>query len=125
MEIEVVCVPVSDQARSKEFYCGALGCTVMVEQEFAPGQVWMQLALPSGSASISLVSWAEATPPGSLRGHVLRVNDIAAAGAALAAHGAKVGEVMDTPWGRFASFDDPDGNSWQLRQPTAEEAAHG
>jgi predicted enzyme related to lactoylglutathione lyase len=48
------------------------------------------------------------------------VNDIEAARAELRDAGVKVGEIEDSPWGRFAYFSDPDGNGWAVQHfPTA------
>jgi uncharacterized glyoxalase superfamily protein PhnB len=55
-------------------------------------------------------------PPGSVQGLVLAVDDIDATYDELAARGVEfAGPVDDTPYGRFASFSDPDGNGWVLR----------
>jgi uncharacterized glyoxalase superfamily protein PhnB len=55
-------------------------------------------------------------PPGSVQGLVLAVDDIDATFAELAARGVGFnGGIDDTPYGRFASFADPDGNGWVLR----------
>ncbi|MDB5130200.1 MAG: glyoxalase, partial [Mucilaginibacter sp.] len=40
--------------------------------------------------------------------------DIDASIADLAAKGIEAGKVDETPWGRFATVKDPDGNSWSL-----------
>jgi hypothetical protein len=37
----------------------------------------------------------------------------------LSARGLTLTEIQEAPWGRFAMFNDPDGNGWILRQPPA------
>jgi uncharacterized glyoxalase superfamily protein PhnB len=31
----------------------------------------------------------------------------------------KLAEIKEEPWGRYTTFQDPDGNGWILRQPPA------
>ena len=57
---------------------------------------------------------------GAMRGAVLEVGDLDAAKTALTGRGlAFEGDDLETPWGRFAAFSDPDGNRWSLHQPLA------
>ena len=53
---------------------------------------------------------------------LLVVSDIDAARAELADHGVEISEVQDEAWGaRHAYFQDPDGNAWQLQQPSRQD----
>ncbi len=116
MRIQFVSVPVTDQGRAKQFYVDVLGFTCGADQEFAPGRRWIDLEPPGGGAGITLVTWLDAMPAGSLQGLVLAVDDIDATYADLGGRGVQFnGPVDDQPWGRFASFSDPDGNGWVLR----------
>jgi uncharacterized glyoxalase superfamily protein PhnB len=56
------------------------------------------------------------TPPGSVQGVMLVVEDIQAAHAELADRGVDVSEVQEFPWGSFVFFSDPDGNGWAVQQ---------
>ena len=56
------------------------------------------------------------TPPGSVQGVMLVVDDIQAARAELADRGVEVSEVQEFPWGSFVFFSDPDGNGWAVQQ---------
>jgi predicted enzyme related to lactoylglutathione lyase len=59
-------------------------------------------------------------PPGSMKGLVLEVDDMDDCVAAWSARGLKLtSKPNDTAYGRFATFDDPDGNGWVLMQPRA------
>ena len=116
--LSVVSVPVSDSERAKGFYAGALGFEVLQDSEFAPGQRWLQLAPPGAQTSITLTTWFEDLPPGTLRGLILEVDDIEAERARLEGRDVRFTEdTYATPWGRFAGFEDPDGNRWSLHQP--------
>jgi uncharacterized glyoxalase superfamily protein PhnB len=55
---------------------------------------------------------------GSMRGMTLRASELVATLAQLAGRGVTVSQdVQETPWARFISFDDPDGNSWIIQEP--------
>jgi len=116
--LSVLSVPVEDPDRARDFYRDRLGFELLLENEFAPGQRWIQLAPPGAQTSITLTTWFEDFRPGSLRGVILEVEDIDAELTRLRDGGVTFeGEVDDTPWGRFAAFRDPDGNRLSLHQP--------
>lgn len=54
--------------------------------------------------------------PGSLEGLLMVVADVKAVREELVKRGADISEVDVQPWGSFAYFRDPDGNSWSLQQ---------
>lgn len=113
--ISVISVPVSNQAASKEFYL-KIGFQIIVEAPMGDGNTWMQLGLPGQATSISLVNWFTKMPAGSMHGLVLQSDDIVAESDELKAKGVEVKPIDDTPWGKFATFFDPDGNSLILHQ---------
>jgi len=113
---EIVSVPVSDAQRAKAFYQDVLGFKLVRESPMGPGQTWIQLVPPGCETTIALVTWFDAMPPGSLQGVMLNVSDINADHATLAARGLELSEIHAQPWGRYATFKDPDGNGWILRE---------
>jgi len=114
-----VSVPVADQERARRFYTEVLGFAEREDAELGEGRRWIELVPPAGGASITLVTWFEAMPAGSLRGLVLGTDDAHAAFAELRSRGVAFAEpdVQDAPWGQHATFCDPDGNSWVLVGP--------
>jgi len=119
--VDILSVPVADQDRSKAFYTEKLGFTVRADEPMGSDQRWVQLQPPAGGASITLVTWFDAMAPGSLRGVVLGVDDADASYAELVSRGVPFsGELEDAPWGRFATFTDPDGNGFVLVGPALE-----
>jgi catechol 2,3-dioxygenase-like lactoylglutathione lyase family enzyme len=119
--IELVSVPVTDQSRSKEFYEGKLGFTLISDDPFGDGLRWVQLSPPGGGPGITLVTWFPELRPGTLTGLVLSCDDVDGAYAELRERGVGFSAAPeDMPWGRFASLQDPDGNTWLLRQPPAQ-----
>jgi predicted enzyme related to lactoylglutathione lyase len=113
--IEIISVPVTDQQQSKAFYL-KLGFEVIVESPMGPDQTWLQMGFPGAAVSITLVTWFQKMPPGSMQGMVLKTEGIAAEIKALEAKGVKVAPIDETPWGKFAEITDPDGNSMTLHE---------
>jgi predicted enzyme related to lactoylglutathione lyase len=111
--IEVISIPVTNQQIAKEFYL-QLGFTLMVEAPFEGGANWIQLGLPDGGTSITLVNWFPEMPAGSVRGLVIKSDDLDKEIEELTVKGIAIGPVDKTPWGRFASITDPDGNMLSL-----------
>ena len=116
--LEVVSVPVSDQDRAKSFYTGKLGFSVEMDSSFGDGLRWVMLRPPGSGTAITLVTWFETMPAGSLKGSVLGCDDLEKTLAELTARGVTFAEddIQEAPWGRWKTFDDPDGNSWVLQQ---------
>ena len=113
---EIVSVPVSDPQRAKRFYQEVLGFTLVRESPMGPGQTWIQLAPAGCPTTIALVTWFDAMPPGTLQGVMLNVSDIEADHVVLSARGLELSAIEAQPWGRYATFKDPDGNGWILRE---------
>ena len=138
MKLEVVFVPVSDVDRAKAFY-ERLGWRLDID--YAPNEKFrvIQFTPRQSQASIIFGKGITTAKIGSA-GLVLAVDDVDAARADLMARGAKVSEAFHyaggpfnnaeknpringrDPQGRsyysFASFEDPDGNSWLLQEIT-------
>jgi catechol 2,3-dioxygenase-like lactoylglutathione lyase family enzyme len=138
MKLEVVIIPVSDVDRAKAFY-EKLGFRLdidIVNENFRG----IQFTPPRSEASLIFGKGITSARPGSAD-LVLAVDNIDAARNDLIARGVNVSEVFHyaggpfnntiknsrvtgrDPEGRsyfsFASFEDPDGNRWQLQEITA------
>ena len=118
MPIAIVSVPVTDVARARTFYVETLGLVVLRDDAMGPDMRWVQLQPKDGGATVALVTWFDAMPPGSVQGLMLAVDDIDAEHARLAAAGVTVSPVDEQPWGRFTMLQDPDGNGWIVAQLT-------
>jgi predicted enzyme related to lactoylglutathione lyase len=58
-------------------------------------------------------------PAGSAKGLVLETDDLDGDVARLRERGVRIeGDVQEQPWGRFVTFDDPDGNGIVLQATT-------
>jgi catechol 2,3-dioxygenase-like lactoylglutathione lyase family enzyme len=141
MRLEVVVIPVADVARATAFY-GGLGWRLDADVATPDGGRLVQFT-PTGSAcSIQFGTDLTSAGPGSSQSLYLVVPDIDTARDALVSCGAEVSEVFhekalgdrfhrdthaggDGPapdhqtYGSFATFSDPDGNSWLLQEVTA------
>ena len=133
-KLEVVVIPVSDVERAKRFY-GGLGWRL--DGDFTSGPDWraVQMTPPGSQTSVHFGKGITTAAPGSLKGTYLVVDDVVAARAALIAKGADVSEPFhfESIGGKplpgvdperrtyftYATFSDPDGNTWLLQEITA------
>ena len=114
--VQLFSLPVSDQDRSRDFYCGVLGFEVISDVQMGPEMRWVQVAPPGSTTSITLVTWFPTMPAGSAKGTVLETDDLEGDIADLKGRGFPIdGEIQELPWGRFVTFDDPDGNGIVLQ----------
>jgi predicted enzyme related to lactoylglutathione lyase len=116
-DVRVVSVPVSDQERAKEFYVEKLGFELTRENDSLPGIRWVQVTPRGATTSLTLVTWFETMPPGSLQGLVLGLDDLEKDCDQLVASGVAFERPLEEqPWGREAVIRDPDGNRLVLQQ---------
>ena len=118
-KLELICVPVSDVDRAKEFYVEKAGFHADHDQRVHESLRFVQLTPPGSGCSICIGEGLTTMAPGSVEGLQLVVADADAAHDELAARGVPVSEVDEQPWGRFVYFKDPDGNSWNVQQVPA------
>jgi catechol 2,3-dioxygenase-like lactoylglutathione lyase family enzyme len=116
--LEVISVPVSDQERAKLFYTQTLGFTVEIDSNFGESMRWIMLRPPGSGTAVTLVTWFDTMPAGSLNGAVLGCDDLEETLAELTGRGLEFAEeeIQQAPWGRWKTFTDPDGNGWVLQQ---------
>jgi catechol 2,3-dioxygenase-like lactoylglutathione lyase family enzyme len=114
--IQLLSVPVADQDRAIRFYVDTLGFDLIADNAMSPAQRWVQVAPKGAATSITLVTWFENMPPGSVSGLVLETDDLDADVAALGQRGLTFdGDIQAAPWGRYVTFKDPDGNGLVLQ----------
>ena len=131
LKLEVVVIPVSDVDRAKRFY-ESLGWRL--DADFVAGDHWrgVQFTPPGSPCSIHFGKGLTTAVPGSAQNLYLVVSHMEAARAELIGRGAAVSEAFHfTSFGgervpgpdpkggsyaTFASFSDPDGNTWLLQE---------
>jgi catechol 2,3-dioxygenase-like lactoylglutathione lyase family enzyme len=131
MRFEVTNLPVADVDRAKAFYQG-LGWRLDIDFKPTPDTRGVQFTPPGSPASIQFGEGGT-TMTGPLQGLLLIVEDIEAARDELIGHGADVSDIWHTEPGAgrmpgldpqrrsyfsWASFADPDGNTWLLQEVT-------
>ena len=141
MKLEVAVIPVSDVDRAKEFY-KKLGWRLDADFPFDNGFRVVQFTPPGSGCSVQFGTKITSAAPGSAKGLYLIVSDISAAHDEIASRGIMISEVFhsvtpgaqfqpDNKGGRasgpapnhatyssFATFNDPDGNTWLLQEVT-------
>ena len=138
MKLEVVVIPVSDVDRAKAFYA-SIGWRIDADFADDHGFRIVQFTPPGSGCSIQFGTNVTPATPGSATNVYLVVADIEAARDALAARGVAMSELFHegalgdrfhadarvsgpapegATYGSFASFGDPDGNTWLLPQIT-------
>jgi catechol 2,3-dioxygenase-like lactoylglutathione lyase family enzyme len=115
-KLELMCVPVSDVDKAKEFYVDKVGFVADHDQRVNDGLRFVQLTPPGSGCSICIGQGLTTMTPGSLEGLQLVVDDAQVAHDDLAGRGVEVSDVTDLAWGRFVYFKDPDGNAWNIQQ---------
>ncbi len=115
-KIELIFVPVTDVDRAKAFY-ESIGFHADHDQRPTPDIRFVQLTPPGSACSIAIGEGLGIDlEPGRQNTIQVVVPDADAALAQLQAAGVKAQGVQDLDWGRFVTFDDPDGNTWTLQQ---------
>jgi catechol 2,3-dioxygenase-like lactoylglutathione lyase family enzyme len=141
LKFEAVVIPVADTDRSKAFYT-SLGWRLDADFAFDNGFRVVQLTPPGSPASVQFGDRITAAEPGSAQGLYLIVSDVEAARAQIAALGVTISEVFHpvepgaqfesgstagraagrapeaASYSSFATFADPDGNTWLLQEIT-------
>ena len=141
-KLEVVVIPVADVDRAKKFY-GDIGWRLDADFPFDNGFRIVQFTPPGSGCSIQFGTKVTSSAPGSAQSNYLVVSDIAAAQGELVSRGVNVSEVFHagapgadfqpegsstrlsgpapdrTSYGSYATFSDPDGNSWLLQEVTS------
>lgn len=132
MKLEVVQVPVSDIDRAKAFYA-SLGWREDADFDISEDLRIVQFTPPGSGCSIGFGKGLTTMEPGSVQRMELAVHDVVATREDLISRGVEVSEPYHSAPGEepgsgpdperrsyttYASFEDPDGNSWVLQEIT-------
>ncbi len=123
--LQLISLPVTDQDRARDFYVGTLGFELVSDSAMGPDMRWVQVRPKGSRTSITLVTWLPSMPAGSVKGTVLETDDLDTDVTALRSRGVSIEAIQEAPWGRFVTFDDPDGNGIVLQASApAPQAGH-
>jgi catechol 2,3-dioxygenase-like lactoylglutathione lyase family enzyme len=132
LKLEVVIIPVSDVDRAKKFYTD-LGWRLDADFKLSEKVRSVQVTPPGSPCSVQFGKGSTTAAPGSAQGLFLVVSDLEAARSALSKRGVKVSEPFHRgangahepgldpqrrSYNSFATFKDPDGNTWLLQEIT-------
>ena len=140
MKLELIVIPVSDVDRAKSFY-SKLGWLCDIDHTADTGIRIVQFTPPGSDASVMLGQNISTATPGSVQGLHVSVSDVETARDDLIRRGIQVSELFHDDGGIFhragpeghvggpnpehksyasyASFSDPDGNTWVMQEITA------
>ena len=115
-QLKFASVPTRDQERALAFWTEKVGFRVATDQPMGPGQRWIELRIANAPTRLVLF-----TPPG----HEDRIgtffngsfacDDVDYTYGRMSAKGVEFeGPPEKQPWGTFAKFKDPDGNTFVL-----------
>jgi catechol 2,3-dioxygenase-like lactoylglutathione lyase family enzyme len=114
--VQVVSVPVSDQDRALAFYVGVLGFELLYDTPMGPDMRWVQIKPKGADTTVTLVTWFPTMAPGSLKGLLLETDSLEEDVERFKSAGVVIeGDIQEEAWGRYVTFDDPDGNGIVLR----------
>ena len=116
MQLELVPVPVTDVDRAKAFYVEQVGFKADHDHRVSDTLRFVQLTPPGSACSIVIGTGTTEMAPGVLKRLQVVVADVEATRAALVGRGVEVSAIEQMPWGRFAYFADPDGNTWAVQE---------
>lgn len=115
-KIELIHVPVSDVDRAKDFY-EKIGFNADHDHTVTDELRFVQMTPPGSACSIAFgTGLGGDLQPGQQNTIQVVVPDADEALTHLRGLGVAAEGVDEQAWGRFVTFDDPDGNSWTLQE---------
>jgi catechol 2,3-dioxygenase-like lactoylglutathione lyase family enzyme len=115
-KIELIPLAVADIDRAKDFYGATLGWPVDHDQQVSPELRFVQVTPPGSACSFCFGLGLGMMAEGSSQFIQIVVADADEAHSYLTDRGVECSDVDDLAWGRFVTFQDPDGNRWALQQ---------
>jgi predicted enzyme related to lactoylglutathione lyase len=115
-QLKFVSIPVSDQDRALAFWTEKVGLRVATDQPMGPGKRWIELSIPGAETGVVLFTPdGQEDRIGSFFNGSFACDDVEHAYRKLTQKGvAFEGPPEKQPWGTFAKFRDPDGNTFVL-----------
>jgi catechol 2,3-dioxygenase-like lactoylglutathione lyase family enzyme len=109
-------IAVKDQDAALAFWTEKMGFRVATDQPMGPGQRWIELAIPGAETRIVLFTpEGHEDRVGSFFNGSFACDDVEHTYRQLSAKGVEFEAAPDKqPWGTFAKFKDPDGNTFVL-----------
>jgi predicted enzyme related to lactoylglutathione lyase len=114
--VKFVSIPTRDQDRALRFWTEQVGFKLLTDQPMGDGQRWLELSIPGAQTRIALFNQRDQDDRiGTAFNGAFATDDVTYTYEKMKAKGV-VFDVEPTkqPWGTFAIFRDPDGNTFVL-----------
>jgi predicted enzyme related to lactoylglutathione lyase len=113
--VKFVSIPTHDQDRALKFWTDRVGFRVLTDQPFNERQRWIELRIGSSETRVVLFAFEEGLKPGMMFNGALACDNVEQTYQELTAKGVEfTTPPQKAPWGTFAKFKDPDGNTFVL-----------
>ena len=114
--VKFVSIPTADQNRALRFWTECVGLRVLTDQPFNQQQRWIELRVGSSDTRVVLFMFDEEGPkPGSPFNGAFACDNVERTYEELRSRGVEfTAPPQQQPWGTFAVFKDPDGNTFVL-----------
>jgi predicted enzyme related to lactoylglutathione lyase len=115
-QLKFASIPVSDQDRALAFYTEKLGFHIVTDQPMGPGKRWIELGIgKSGTRIVLFTPDGQEDRIGTFFNGSFACDNVEASYRQLSQRGVEFVEPPTVqPWGTFATFRDPDGNTFVL-----------
>ncbi len=115
-KLKFVSIPTRDQEAALAFWTEKMGFKVLTDQPMGPAQRWIELSIPGAQTGVVLFTpEGQEDRIGTFFNGSFECDDIDYAYAQLSKRGVEfAGPPEKQPWGTFARFNDPDGNTFIL-----------
>ena len=114
--VKFVAIPITDQERALKFYTEKVGFTLRTDQASGEGMRWIELEPPGGETRVVLFTAdSHRLLIGTPSNITFGTGDVQRTYNEMKERGVEfTGPPTEQPWGTFAQFRDPDGNSFIL-----------
>jgi predicted enzyme related to lactoylglutathione lyase len=114
--VKFVAIPTGDQDRALAFWTEKVGFKINTDQPMGPGKRWIELKIPGAETMVVLFTQdGQEDRIGTFFNGAFACDDVAYAYEKLKSRGVEFAEApKKQPWGTFATFKDPDGNTFVL-----------
>jgi predicted enzyme related to lactoylglutathione lyase len=115
-QVKFVAIPTGDQDKALEFWTEKVGFKVATDQPMGPGKRWIELSIPGAQTKVVLFTQeGQEDRIGTFFNGAFSCDDVEYSYKKLKDRGVEFESApKKEPWGTFATFKDPDGNSFVL-----------
>ena len=115
-KLKFVTIPTRDQDRALVFWTEQIGLRVATDQPMGPGRRWIELSIPGAdTGGVLFTPEGQEDRIGTFFNGSFECEDVAYSYSQMSAKGVEFeGPPEKQPWGTFAKFKDPDGNTFVL-----------